>query len=516
MSLFSRRDVWGITKQPKLINIFKNCLLGLVVHLKPVFLGHKKVEALLPIAEGFWPGCAASCSCIQLLPPASFPSELVLTSCQSHLVCSRVGGMRSFSSCSAHRLVLGRWFCGVPQAGLLRQQKPWWQRGPRAQHPLPRSVNEHLLRPLRLEMDPNLQSMKYQEKEQIKILNNKFAFFIDKFLEQQNKVLETKQGFLQEQKCYRSNTEPMFETYIGNLKRQLHVLGRNRAKLETERGTMQGIMEDYKKKKPTGKRAENEFDTDCAYVNKVELEAKVESLVQEINSLRSLYKVVTLQAFVSDTSFIVQMDNSWSLDMDDIIADVKAQHDNIGNGLMQSPGTTYEELRETTSKHDDSLHNTKNQIVELNWVIQRLTGECENTKVQRYKLEGAIAEELGAVAGEDAKCRLSELEASLQPAKQDTACEYQELTNVKLALDIEMATYRKLQDGGESRWVYSSSSRCLFRSRGLVTGEGVCGKSIAGSGDIRAPCTTTGISAGSGKSSNVKLVSSTTSYMSKY
>lgn len=42
------------------------------------------------------------------------------------------------------------------------------------------SVNESLLAPLNLEIDPNAQSVKHEEKEQIKILNNRFAAFIDK------------------------------------------------------------------------------------------------------------------------------------------------------------------------------------------------------------------------------------------------------------------------------------------------------------------------------------------------
>jgi hypothetical protein len=42
------------------------------------------------------------------------------------------------------------------------------------------TVNESLLTPLNLDIDPNAQGMKHEEKEQIKCLNNKFAAFINK------------------------------------------------------------------------------------------------------------------------------------------------------------------------------------------------------------------------------------------------------------------------------------------------------------------------------------------------
>lgn len=42
------------------------------------------------------------------------------------------------------------------------------------------TVNKSLLSPLNLEIDPNIQTIRTQEKEQIKSLNNRFASFIDK------------------------------------------------------------------------------------------------------------------------------------------------------------------------------------------------------------------------------------------------------------------------------------------------------------------------------------------------
>uniref|UniRef100_A0A8C3WLG7 IF rod domain-containing protein n=1 Tax=Catagonus wagneri TaxID=51154 RepID=A0A8C3WLG7_9CETA len=346
------------------------------------------------------------------------------------------------------------------------------------------SVNESLLTPLNLEIDPNAQCVKQEEKEQIKYLNSRFAAFIDKvrFLEQQNKLLETKLRFFQNRQCCGSNLEPLFNGYIETLRREAECVEADSGRLASELNHVQEVLEGYKKNPQRTFEPHTPLnptqDVDCAYICKSDLEANVEALIQEIDFLRRLYEeeIRVLQSNISDTSVIVKLDNSRDLNLDSIVAEIKAQYDDIASRSRAEAESWYrskcEEIKATVVQHGESLRRTKEEINELNRMIQRLTAEIENAKCQNSKLEAAVAE-----AEQQGEAALND---------------YQEVLNSKLGLDIEIATYRRLLEGEEQRLCegIGAVNVCVSSSRGGVVCGDLC---VSGSRPVTgsvcsAPC----------------------------
>lgn len=146
-----------------------------------------------------------------------------------------------------------------------------------------------------------LKIIRTNEKEQLQGLNDRFVSFIEKVhnLEQQNKVLEAEVTLLRQRNSEPSRLHELYEQEIRELRARVEELTHEKSQMHLDcvqmNDTLERVREKLEEETRLREEAENVLkgyrkDVDDATLARLELEKKVESLLDEIAFLRKVHE----------------------------------------------------------------------------------------------------------------------------------------------------------------------------------------------------------------------------------
>ncbi|XP_063748883.1 keratin, type I cytoskeletal 18 isoform X2 [Eleginops maclovinus] len=197
---------------------------------------------------------------------------------------------------------------------------------------------------------------------------------------------------------------------------------------------------------------------DDTNMSRMNLESEIESLKEELIHLKKNHEneVMELRNQIAQSGVHVDVDAPKGQDLAQLMAEIRAKYENMAKKNQEELKTWHEsqitEVQSQVVQNTEALKGAQTEVNDLRRQLQTLEIELESQRSLKGSLEGTLRdtemrynmeiEALNTIIL-SLEAELTQLRNNIQQQTQD----YEALLNMKMKLEAEIATYRRLLDG---------------------------------------------------------------------
>ncbi|NXS90123.1 K1C20 protein, partial [Erpornis zantholeuca] len=311
------------------------------------------------------------------------------------------------------------------------------------------------------------------EKSTMQNLNDRLAAYLERVrsLEKSNSLIE-----MQIKEWYEKNTISVGQDYssyfktIEDLRSKISDAQMENSRLVLQIDNAKLAADDFRLKFENEHLLRQSVESDITgllrvrddlTLTKSDLESQVENITEELVFIRKNHEEDRDRLRKEASSSVnVAVDAAPGIDLAAIMENMRKQYEEMAEKNRQEAKEHFEkqtaELNQEVALNIERLEVQRKEITERRQVFQSLELELQSLLTMKETLEGSVAETEARYSYQLAQIQgaISSLEAQLRQLRADMEAqnsEYSILLDIKTRLEVEIATYRRLLEGEESR-----------------------------------------------------------------